>query len=90
MAYPGRSTDNLLTIINKSQRRMKMARDYQRDYTELVGFSKAYQGKTTLQCIEDYSRKRKIVCHRTGKAFWSLVDQGKINVEEIDGICFIR
>jgi len=62
-----------------------MARDYARDYRELPKFAEQFKGKTTMECIEAYARKRKIVEHRAGKAFWNLADDGIIRVEGVEG-----
>lgn len=67
-----------------------MARDTARDYRELPKFAQGYIGKPTLQCIEDYAAKRKIVSNRAGKAFWSLVDDGEISVcKATNGLFYI-
>ena len=62
-----------------------MARDYARDYRELPKFAEQFKGKTTTECIEAYSKKRKIVEHRAGKVFWNLADDGIIRVEAVGG-----
>ena len=66
-----------------------MARNYKRDYEELPSFAVKFAGKTTLECIEAYAAKRKIVSHRAGKAFWNLVDDGEIAVKYKDGMAYI-
>ena len=66
-----------------------MARDYKRDYNELPDFSKKYIGYRTLTCIEEYAKLRKIVEHRVGSAFWSLVDEGKIKVTQVGQYYYI-
>lgn len=68
-----------------------MARDYARDYRELPKFAEQFKGKTTMECIEAYAHKRKIVEHRAGKAFWNLADDGIIRVETLEnGQCLIQ
>ena len=67
-----------------------MSRNYKRDYKELPVFAKNYIGKSTLDCIEAYAAKRKIVSHRAGSAFWCLVDDGVINVVNNNGLYFIQ
>lgn len=64
-----------------------MARNYKRDYEELPQFAKNYIDKTALECIEEYAKKRKMVSHRAGSAFWDLVDDGVIKVRK-EGILF--
>ncbi len=66
-----------------------MARNYKRDYEEITNYAKKYAGKTTLECIESYAAKRKMVSHRAGKAFWANVDDGEIKVNYINGIAYI-
>jgi hypothetical protein len=66
-----------------------MTRNYKRDYEELPKFALKYIGRTTLECIEDYAAKRKVVSHRIGSAFWDLVDRKCIEIETISGICYI-
>jgi hypothetical protein len=65
-------------------------RNIKRDYDEIVKFSTNYIDKTTLECIEAYATKRKIISHRAGKAFWNNVDDGNIKVELINGLYYIR
>lgn len=48
-----------------------MARNTARDYKELPKFAQGYIGKPTLQCIEDYAAKRKIVS-------WGTEDSSKL------------
>ncbi len=58
-----------------------MARNYKRDYEELPKFAQKYIGEPSANCIEAYAKKRGIVLHRAGKAFWNLVDDGIIKVK---------
>ena len=64
-------------------------RNYIKDYQELPKFAERYIGKRTLECIDEYSEKRKCVHHRIAKAFWNLVEDKVINVEFISGLAFI-
>lgn len=61
-----------------------MARDYARDYKELPVFAEQFKGKSTMDCIEAYAKKRKIVEHRAGEAFWNLADDGVIKVKPVE------
>lgn len=64
-------------------------RDYDKDFRELPIFAKQYCNKPTLECIEAYAKKRKIVSHRAGKVFWELVDCGSIVVYAANGIFYV-
>jgi hypothetical protein len=66
-----------------------MARNYQRDYEEIAKFAAGFIGRPTLECIEAYAAKRKMVSHRVGSAFWGQVDEGVIKVIERSGIYYI-
>ena len=67
-----------------------MARNYARDYAEIAAFARKFRGHPTLECIEAYAQKRKIVSHRAGKAFWAKVDDGEIEVHKgPDGLYYI-
>lgn len=57
--------------------------DIKRDYAEIVAFAEAYIGRPTIDCIEAYSQKRRIVSHRAGRAFWDKVDDGEIKLRPI-------
>jgi len=67
-----------------------MARNYARDYKEIVPFAKNYVGKLAVECIDDYADKRKIASHRAGKAFWDKVDEGEIQTFSINGYAYIK
>ncbi len=59
-----------------------MSRNYQKDFDDLPDFAKKYSGRTTLECIEAYANRRKVVTHRIGNAFYALVDDGEIKIEQ--------
>lgn len=69
-----------------------MSRNYQKDFDELPDFAKKYSGRTTLECIEAYAKRRKVVTHRIGIAFWALVDDGEIKIEldKVDQIYYVK
>lgn len=68
----------------------KMARNHKKDYEELPCFAEGFKNKTTLECIEAYAQKRKVVSHRIGKVFWALVDEGKIEIYHANARFFIK
>jgi hypothetical protein len=55
-----------------------MKRRYDLDKPGMLRFAAGFIGMRTLDCIEAYAHKRKIVLHRAGQAFWDLVDEGLI------------
>lgn len=57
--------------------------DVKRDYAEIVAFAQAYIGCPAIDCIEAYAKKRRIVSHRIGRAFWNKVYEGEIKVSPI-------
>ena len=65
-------------------------RNKKRDYDEITAFTGNYIGRTALDCIEAYAKKRKIVEHRAGSVFWDKVDQGIISTESVDGVEYIK
>ena len=67
-----------------------MKRDYERDRAEIVSVASKYQNMRAIDCIEDYAKKRKVVTHRIGKAFWSAVDNGEIGIYYADGAAYIK
>ena len=75
--------------IERTREGNKMARNYQRDYAEIVDHAKKFKDKTTYECIEAYAAKRKIVFHRAGHAFWGNVDDGNIAVVEKNGLMHV-
>jgi hypothetical protein len=48
------------------------------DYEQMLKLAKSNIGKKAIEVIEMFAAKRKIVSHRAGKVFWSLVDDGEI------------
>ena len=62
--------------------------DIKRDYAEIVEFAEGYIGKRAIECIEAYARKRRIVEHRAGKAFWGKADDGEIIVSREGTVFF--
>lgn len=55
-----------------------MARDYKRDYSEIVKFAEKFIGKDSNECMDAYTAKRKMVWYRTARAFWAKVEEGSI------------
>jgi hypothetical protein len=70
---------------------MRTTRTRTTDYTKMLMFVKSYIGKPAISAIDAFAENRRIVHHRAGKVFWSLVDEGLITCKRrCDGIEIIQ
>lgn len=70
---------------------MRTTRTKLTDYTKMLALVKSYIGKPAISAIDAFAENRRIVHHRAGKVFWSLVDDGQIACKRrCDGIEIIQ